>query len=296
MNQNIPKLSQELYNQALIQLQDEINDHTIYTILYQKDKFEENKKIFKKLADEEKSHYEFCKHLTNQERKPQKLLIWFIMLAVSIFGTSFVLKFMEGREVDGKSFYTHLFDSMPESKKIYEQEVNHEIELIDMIRDKKIMYAGAVVLGMNDALVELTGTLSGIALAFNKTTVIGATGFIIGIAASLSMAASAYLESKESDYKEVKPLTYSLYTGITYVITTLILICPFFIFESKFYALALMFIFALAIIFSYNFYISIAKGVSFWKRVSQMCSITFGVAIISFGIGYGVKYFFGMDI
>ncbi len=288
---------QNLKSQALAQLQDEINDYTIYSIMADKCKNDDkNKQIFLKLAKEEKSHYEFCRKITGEDKKPQKLLIMFVIFCVNIFGISFVLKFMENREINGKSFYKHIFDSHPESKQIYEQEIHHETELIDMLHDKKIVYAGAIVLGMSDALVELTGTLSGIALAFENTISVGATGLIMGAAASLSMAGSAYLESKESEAEDIKPLTYSLYTGITYVSTTMILIFPFLVFDSMLFALIWMFASALIAILGYNFYISVAKGLNFWKRVSQMCAITFGVAIISFVIGYCVKYFLGIDI
>ena len=53
-----------------------------------------------------------------------------------------------------------------------------------------------MVLGLNDALVELTGALAGFTLAFRNTCLIAMAGFITGIAASLSMAASEYLSTK----------------------------------------------------------------------------------------------------
>ncbi|MDR0467900.1 MAG: VIT1/CCC1 family protein [Campylobacteraceae bacterium] len=290
-------IPEELKAQALAQLQDEVNDFTIYSILANKCKKDDgNRDIFLRLCEEEKNHYEFCKKITGEDRKPQKLLILFIVFCVNLFGVYFVLKFMENREISGKSFYKYLFDSHHESKIIYEQEINHEAKLIDMLYDKKIVYAGAIVLGMNDALVELTGTLSGIALAFSSTIAVGATGLIMGIAASLSMAGSAYLESKENEIEGIKPLTYSLYTGVAYIITTIMLVLPFLVLDSMLFALIWMFVFVLIAIFGYNFYISIAKGLNFWRRVTQMCAITFGVAIISFAIGYSVKYIFGIDI
>lgn len=295
---SIIKLTPTIRKQALKQLQDEINDHTIYTYLAHKSEDENNRKIFQKLAAEERNHYDFCQMLTGETRRPNRLIIAFIKLMVGLLGVLFTLKFMESRELNGKSFYLSLFDAYPQAKIIYQQEVHHEIALIDMLHDKKITYAGAIVLGMNDALVELTGTLTGIALAFEQAKMVGITGFIMGVAASLSMAGSAYLESNENknELNGVKPLVYSLYTGIAYIITTLMLILPFFLFQSIPYALIVMFIFALLAILGYNFYISVAKGSGFIKRVSQMLIITFGVALISFLLGYGVKYFFGIDI
>ena len=286
----------ENLQKALKQQQSEINDHTIYKALASYQENEKNREVFEKIAKDEKAHYEFWVRITNQQIEAQKLVVWWYIFLVKIFGTSFALKSLEKRESGAEEFYKELFEIYPESKKIYKQEVQHEFELIDMLNDKKLLYAGAIVLGMNDALVELTGTLSGIALAFDKSLTVGLTGLIMGIAASLSMAGSAYFEAKENPSEDINPLVYSLYTGVSYILTTAILVVPFFIFETMAYSLIMMFISAFLAIISYNFYISVAKDLSFSKRVIQMSAITFGVALISFGIGYVVKYYFGIEI
>lgn len=286
----------ENLQKALKQQQSEINDHTIYKTLASYQENEKNREIFEKIAKDEKAHYEFWVRITNRQIKAQKLVVWWYIFLVKIFGTSFALKSLEKRESGAEEFYKELFEIYPESKKIYKQEVQHEFELIDMLNDKKLLYAGAIVLGMNDALVELTGTLSGIALAFDKSLTVGLTGLIMGIAASLSMAGSAYFEAKENPSEDINPLVYSLYTGVSYISTTAILVVPFFIFETMTYSLIMMFSSAFLAIISYNFYISVAKDLSFSKRVIQMSAITFGVALISFGIGYMVKYYFGIEI
>lgn len=280
----------------LKQQQNEINDYTVYTLLSKKTKNDENKKIFSQIASEEKGHYEFWKHITKKELGPSRILVTFYIVLEAIFGTSFALKLLEGRESESADFYQELAKEYPEAENIYKQEKYHEITLVDMLNDKKLAYAGAIVLGMNDALVELTGTLSGIALAFDKSLIVGVTGAIMGIAASLSMAGSAYLEAKENEDASVAPLTYSLYTGISYILTTFLLVVPFFMFESIGIALAVMFAIAFLTIISYNFYVSVAKEQPFIKRTAQMLAITFGVAVISFGIGYFVKYYFGIEI
>ena len=283
-------------NKALKQQQNEMDDFTIYSMLSLSDKNKANQTIFRKIAKEEQGHYTYLKTYTHQELQPRRYVVLFYLFLSKIVGISFTLKFLEGREEGAKAFYKELILTDPKAQEIYEQEIHHEIELIDMLHDKKLFYAGAIVLGMNDALVELTGTLSGIALAFDKSVVVGVTGLIMGIAASLSMAGSAYLESKENVGDDVNPLTYSLYTGVSYILTTAILVAPFFIFEKISIAIVWMFGSALVAIFLYNFYISVAKDLSFWKRVREMSYITFGVALISFGIGYVVKHYFGIEI
>ncbi len=281
---------------ALKQQQNELDDFTIYSMLSKSDKNGANQIIFQKIAEEEKRHYLYLKTYTNQEQRPRPHVVFFYLLLSKIVGISFTLKFLEKREEGAKAFYQKLIAIDPKAEGIFEQEMHHEIELIDMLHDKKLLYAGAIVLGMNDALVELTGTLSGIALAFDRSIVVGVTGLIMGIAAALSMAGSAYLESKENIGDEVKPLTYALYTGISYILTTALLVAPFFIVNQISVAIIWMFIGAILTIFLYNFYISVAKDLSFWLRVREMSYITFGVALISFGIGYVVKHYFGIEI
>jgi len=281
---------------ALKQQQNEINDYALYMALSKREKEPENRAVFIEIAEEELLHYRFWEQITGQKRKPSMLLIRFYLLLVALFGTSFALKLVEQREKWAEAFYRSLFETYPDARKIYEEEHAHEQKLIGMLEDKKLLYAGAIVLGMNDALVELTGTLSGIALAFDHPQTVGITGAIMGIAASLSMAGSSYLEAKENPDSAIRAGVYATYTGIAYILTTTVLVLPFFVLESIAAALAVMFGGAVVAIFAYNFYIAVAKEQPFIHRTSQMLMITFGVALISFAIGYGVHRYLGIDI
>lgn len=88
-----------------------------------------------------------------------------------------------------------------------------------------------MVLGLNDALVELTGVLAGLTLALQNTRLVAMTGFITGIAASLSMSASEYLSAKSEEGPQ-DPLKASIYTGSAYVLTVLFLIFPYLLFTN----------------------------------------------------------------
>ena len=281
---------------ALTQQQNEINDHALYLALARREKEPQNREVFVRIAEEELEHYRFWEKITGQKREASPLLIRFYLLLVTIFGTSFALKWVERREKWAEGFYRSLFDAYPEARKIYAQEHVHEQKLIGMLQDKKLLYAGAIVLGMNDALVELTGTLSGIALAFEHAQTVGITGAIMGVAASLSMAGSSFLEARENPDKTIRATVYAAYTGISYILTTAVLVLPFFLFPRIATALAVMFAGAVVAIMAYNFYIAVAKGQSFARRTSQMLLITLGVALVSFAIGYGVHRYFGIDI
>jgi VIT1/CCC1 family predicted Fe2+/Mn2+ transporter len=176
-----------------------------------------------------------------------------------------------------------------------DEEDEHEQKLIGMLKEKKLDYVGSIVLGLNDALVELTGALAGFTLALQNTRLIAIAGLITGIAASFSMGASEYL-SKRSGEESSNALTSAIYTGSTYLITVFILILPFLLAQNYFIALGFTLIFALVIIMGFNYYISVAKDLNFNKRFTEMAVLSLGVAAFTFVISYFVRMFFGVEV
>ena len=170
----------------------------------------------------------------------------------------------------------------------------HEKELLDMLNEERLNYVGSMVLGLNDALVELSGTLAGLTFALADTTLISLSGLITGIAASLSMAASEYLSSKADNQPDA--LKSALYTGIAYIITVALLILPYLLITNPYISLGVMLSAVVVIIFVFNFYISVAKNYNFKKRFMQMALISLGVAALSFLIGILVKQLLGVEL
>jgi len=151
------------------------------------------------------------------------------------------------------------------------------------------------VLGLSDALVELTGALAGLTLALQNTKLIAMTGSITGIAAALSMAASEYLSTKAE--KTVKnPLRASLYTGVAYLITVLLLILPYLVATNYYLCLACSLALAVLIIALFNYYISVAKDEPFRRRFLEMAGLSLGVAAFSFVVGLVMRVFLGVEI
>jgi VIT1/CCC1 family predicted Fe2+/Mn2+ transporter len=99
---------------------------------------------------------------------------------------------LERDEENAQEIYGALEKEVQGISKMLRDEEEHEEELIDMIDEAKLDYIGSIVLGLNDALVELTGTLAGLSFAFQNTKLIALSGLITGIAASMSMGASEY--------------------------------------------------------------------------------------------------------
>ena len=174
---------------------------------------------------------------------------------------------------------------------IAQDEAEHEKNLLNMLDEERLHYAGSVVLGLNDALVELTGCLAGFTLALENSRIISLAGLVTGISASLSMASAKYLSCQaEEDPRAVKS---AIYTGIAYLITVALLILPFLLLPNKYAALALTLIMAIFIILVFNYYLATAKDLNFKRRFAEMTVISLVVAALSFGVGYILNMFLG---
>ena len=292
---NSPSLTAQETKKIKSFQQNEITEYHIYKRLAGRTKDEKNRQILGKIADEEHAHYKFWKEYTGVDVKPVSRKVFFYYLISRIFGLTFGIKLMERGENKAQKNYTEFAGIIPSAVKIAEDEDAHEQKLINMIKEEKLNYIGSVVLGLNDALVELTGTLAGLSLALQNTKIIALVGLITGIAAALSMAASEYLSTK-SEENGNEAARSALYTGIAYIFTVAILILPYFLFGNYLVCLAVTILFAVIIIFLFNFYISVAKDYNFRQRFLEMLAISLGVALISFGIGFAIRKIFGIDV
>ena len=174
----------------------EITEYHIYLKLASRVKDEHNSGILRQIARDEHRLYHEQKKFTGTEKKPSTWKIYFYTFIAMIFGITFSIKLMEKGEESSEKLYRELGDSIEEFKRIAVEEDNHEKELVAIIEEERLKFVGSMVLGLNDALVELTGTLAGLTFALKNTRLIALAGLITGIAASLSMAASEYLSSR----------------------------------------------------------------------------------------------------
>ncbi len=276
----------------------EITEYHIYTKLADSIKDAHNKEQLRKIAGEELKHYEIWKKYTYSDVKPDTKLIKKFYWISKILGLTFGVKLLEKGEKNAQKTYSEIAVKIPEAKKIIEEETQHEHMIIDMLDEEKLEYVGSMVLGLNDALVELTGALAGFTFALQNSGLIALTGLITGISASFSMAASEYLSTKAEIENQENGHAFksALYTGIAYIFTVVFLVLPFFILSNYFLSLGLTLIIAVLIIFLFNFYISIAKGYPFKKRFIEMTAISLGVAAISFVIGILIRNTIGIEI
>ncbi len=272
----------------------EATEHEVYGTLARVTNDPKNRRVLEQIAADELDHYRFWREISGVEVGPKRLKAAVFVLLARLAGLHFSLKLMERGEQKSQRFYRSLTGLDRRIAELVQKEEEHEVRLLELLKRLGPSYASSIVLGLNDALVELTGALTGLTLALRDPHTIAAIAFITGFAASLSMAASEYLSVKEEG--RARPATSSLYTGVAYVITVFLLILPYFLIDQPLISLAVAFGIALIIIFSFTFYSSIANGRSFKRKFSEMAVISLSVAAINFLVGLIIRHYFKISI
>jgi VIT1/CCC1 family predicted Fe2+/Mn2+ transporter len=289
------QLSKHVQRQVLKFQQTEITEYHIYKRLAKKVTPAENAQIIEQIAEDELRHYNGWKKYTSQDVEPRWFIVWFYYFISVVFGFTFGIKLMEQGEESVQESYASVSQDIPEAKQFQHEEDEHEEQLINMLDEERLQYAGSVVLGLNDALVELTGALAGLTLALQNVKLIALSGLITGIAASMSMAASEYLSTRSEDTTK-QPVRAAIYTGIAYIITVALLVMPYLLFENYILDLVITLTTAVLIIAVFNYYISVAKGEPFRERFLEMAGLSLGVAAFSFIIGYLIRNWLGIEL
>ena len=281
---------------TLLKLQQaEITEYRIYQKIAAATTDPHNREILTRIAEQENEHYRIWKKYTGRDVAPDLYRVWYYYLLARILGITFAIKLMEGIEKRAQHVYRELGTIIPEVKEIVAHEEAHERELIGLLDEERLRYVGSVVLGLNDALVEFTGTLAGLTFALQNSQVIAMAGLITGVAASLSMGASEYLSQKSGEGSQNAGKA-ALYTGTAYIFTVFLLVLPFLLFSNPYVALPITLGCAILVIFLFTFYISIAKDLPFVRRFLEMVAISMGIAGISFVIGLIIRMVLHVDL
>ena len=288
-------LSPEVRKQIIIAQRTEITEYHVYKRLATIVKDKENSAILAKIADDEFRHYKIWEKYSGREVSPSKWEIRKFYWIARLFGITFGIKLLEKAEERAQVNYHEIGREIPEAIAIGKEETEHENQLIAMIHEEKLEYIGSIVLGLNDALVEILGTLAGLTFALQNTKLVALAGIIAGIAGALSMSSSEYLSNKSEGNHE-GALKSAFFTGIAYFVAVVFLVVPYLIFSSPFVALIVAVIDSILVVFFYSYYISIANDQPFRKRFTEMVVLSTVVGLISFGLGYLVRVLFGIDV
>jgi VIT1/CCC1 family predicted Fe2+/Mn2+ transporter len=275
-------------------------DYRIYEELERTENNPEFKSVLKKLIEHELEDFEFWKNLAlKKDFKISSFDLWKYRLMRRFLGLTFTARYLEHHEQDMISRYTEYAKTVDEDlrqkiNQIIEHERLHESELISQIKEDKVEFMSSIILGLNDGLIELTGALVGFSFALQSATTVALVGTITGLAASLSMSASAYLQAQYEDGKDAYKAAF--YTGIAYLIVVILLITPFIFLGNIYLSLVIMGVVVTLIISAVSFYTSVVFERNFWGQLRQMLLLSIGVAIITFTLGSVLKNITGLEI
>ncbi len=277
----------------------ELTEHVVYLELARRERNIANKTALENLAAQEYGHYLFWKDLAgNPDLRPKRHAIWGTILLRDILGITFITKFAESHEKDSVAAYNATLNTIPDDKRsrllaIIEDERSHEKTLIGQLKEKRIAYIGFIVLGLADAIVEITGTHAGFLGVTGSTLIAGVAGIIVGFSAAISMGSAAYLQAKQG--AEKSPLTSALATGVSYLCSVICLALPYFLIRTMITAFLLSASVGIMLIAGFTFYGAIVFDRKFWREFGEAVSLMLGTAVATFIVGTFVGKIFHLN-
>jgi len=271
-----------------------VTEYHIYQRLAAIVRDEKNAGVLGEMASEELAHSRIWQGYTGEEKGPDHLRTWWYVILARLLGITFAIKMMEKGEGSTIATYRAVSSLVPGIEEVIRDEEQHEKAIVAMLSEERLRYVGSVVLGLNDALVEFTGSLAGFTFALQDSRVIAAVGSIMGVAAALSMAASEYI-SQKSDRSVPDPKKAALYTGIAYIFTVLVLVLPFVLVENPFLAFLMTLACAILVILGFSGYTSVTLDLPFGRRFAEMTALSLGIAGFSFLVGVLIRVFFNVE-
>ncbi|MGA2664835.1 MAG: ferritin family protein [Nitrososphaerales archaeon] len=279
---------------------DEITDLTLYTSLAATLKNQEMAGVFRELSKMEQRHVEFWqKYIPDHRPKVNSALIGRALFFKRTFGLTFAIRYLERHEVDSIKNYKRVAHLVPpEDKAAFDEvladEEMHENELSSRLESSTIRYISFVVLGLADALVEISGIHAGSLGIYNRTEIAGLAGIIAGGAASLAMASAAYAQAKQG-FKGSAGLS-AAYTGVSYFITAIILASPYFLTASQVYALGSSLGLAIVIVTFASYYGSVISGKPFMRDYLELLLILLAVTVALYLFGSFIRLETGITV
>lgn len=281
---------------------DELIDHEIYLRLA-KSSMEKNpkfKEIYQHLADIEFKHYELWKkYAPSAQFKLNRLTIYFVLFLRRILGASFAIKYLERREHATIAKYKALSsmipaEDMPAFGEMIHDEEEHEIAFAESVQGGYVKYMSFIILGLADALVEISGIHAGSLGIYNSTELTGLAGIVAGAAASIAMASAAYAQAKQG-FQGSASIS-AAYTGISYFVSAVILASPYFLTKSMVYAIGSSLILAVVIIACTSYYEAVISVKGFRRDFLELTGIMFAATLALYVFGYAVRVLTGIAI
>lgn len=280
--------------------QDEYADRSVYLALSHREKNPDFKKALEDIASGEQSHYEFWKTYAPEVKvSAKRLRMYVIVLIRVILGLTFTLKLMERHEGKLHERYRRIAESIPPTDKarfqaMMESEEGQEGLLIGEIQENRVKYMSFIVLGLADAVVEISGIHAGSLGIYGRTELAGLAGVIAGMAASIAMGTAAYAQAKQGFQGSAK--WSAVYTGVSYMITAVFLALPYFLTANMAGALGTSLVVGVILVATMTFYDTVVSARPFKRQFAEIAGIIMAASLVLFIAGTLVGQYLGVRI
>src|SRR6267378_1571688 len=293
-------LSPDLVKLAAKAARDEYTDGAVYQMLSRHEKNQSFKKALEDLARGEQSHYEFWKAYTPATpAKVNKLKVYFTLLLRLTLGLTFTMKFLERHEDTLHERYRQMVKNIPPADKarfeaMMEEEEHQESYLMGEIHEGRVKYMSFIVLGLADAVVEISGIHAGSLGIYNRTELAGIAGVVAGMAASIAMASAAYAQAKQGFEGSAK--WSAIYTGVSYMLTAILLALPYFLTVSMILALGTSLIIGVILVAMMTYYDTVISNREFKRQFGEIAGIILAASFALYIAGTIIRQLLGISI
>ena len=291
----LPKVARE-------SAKDEYTDYMVYKRLSEglKTKDPKLKEILTTLSNTEYKHYEFWKKYSPETKiKANTWAIYLTLFLRVIFGYTFAIKYLEKHEGAVIQRYKSIKDTIPEADKrefdeMVRDEEEHENTFMEQMQGRYLKYISFIILGLADAIVEISGIHAGSLGIYHSTELTGLAGIVAGAAASIAMASAAFAQAKQGFQGSAS--VSAIFTGVSYFLNAIALAAPYFFTKSQPVAIGASLILAIIIIGFVSYYNSIVSQSHFLRDFSELAGITLGATAALFFFGLLMRSVFGITI
>lgn len=273
-----------------------MRDAALYTSLAQRERTRALRDALNALADiaQERAQFWCTKSdiALQQRALSSSTLLWYRVLR-AVLGVTLTAKYILGHKEARVAHYKEYCATctVDEDYRSIEDFAERMHGVVADIEEARVAFFSNIVLGFNDALIELTGALVGFLFALRDPALVAVAGLVTGVSASLSMAASAYQQARHETGRS--PLMAALYTGVSYFAIAMVLVAPFVLIADQVIALVTMSILVCLMLMVISFYSAILLDRRYLSQLGEMSVFSVGVAIVAFLIGHAFNTIIG---
>jgi len=277
-----------------VRMSDEFSDHTLYERLSKTVRADSPfAQVLRDLSATELRHYKFWSmYVPDQKPRLARLKLYWVLFLRRFLGLTFATRYLDRHEANVVKEYQGLERLIPQADRTAYQEMvadekEHEKAFAHKVESSAIRYISFIVLGLADALVEISGIHAGSLGFYDRTEIAGLAGVIAGGAASLAMASAAFAQAKQGFQGSAR--LSAIYTGISYFVTAIFLALPYFLTSDMVVALGSSLTVAVVILAITTWYSTVIREKSFLRDFVEILAILFAATIVLYAFGSVVR-------